>query len=84
LIAALLLPGVALAQTGHSVMNGVDSRVPPLEMQYMAQQIATLSQQLALMGATLTVAKDDATEVQKQLDAVTAYWKAWCGERPGC
>lgn len=79
-----LLTGPAWAQQSHMAIGGVDSRVPPLESQYLSQETGALAQQAARAAALLAVQKDDAAATEKALADVNAYWKAWCGERPGC
>lgn len=78
-----LIPNMAFAQS-RMVIGGVDTRVPPVENQYLAQQAAAAMQQAAKAAALLTIEKQDHTETQKALEAVSAYWRAWCGAGEGC
>ena len=83
----LLLPSVAYAQQTVKA-GGIDQRVPALEKQYLAQETANTMQQAmeqaARAAAMLTIEKADHEAAKKAISDAAAYWRAWCGDRPGC
>jgi hypothetical protein len=65
----LLLPFLAMPAAGQTFEQD--------ELRYTQQFVG----QMAALAAKASAAHD---ERLRQLEALRAYWKAWCGERPGC
>jgi hypothetical protein len=73
-IAALSAITVANAQTSSKVIiGGVDQRVPAIENQVLAQQVAEKSQQMARVAAMLTLEQED----RKAAEARAANLREW-------
>lgn len=90
-LAALVacLPVLAHADQAKTVVGGVDSRVPSIANQYLAQQIADKAQQAAQAAAMLTVEKQDRKELEDEAQAKVEqarkeadYWRAYAGFGP--
>lgn len=80
-----------------SVYSGRDVLIPALAMllillttpvaaaQTIEQDELRYTQQLlGQLAANAAHAAAVADERQRQVEALKAYWKAWCGDHPGC
>lgn len=90
ILAILSLAAVpAMAQDAKMkvVIGGVDQRVPPLQIEHLARQLAEKGDQLARAVALLSIEKADRQDTDKALADAKAeldYWHRWCGDKPGC
>lgn len=78
LFAAAVITALAATPTGAQdirqklIIGGVDQRVPPMERQSLALQLADKAQAVAHLDALLTVEKEDRKDADKALADVKA------------
>ena len=53
-------------------------------IQHLAEINGQLSVRAAIAESQLDGERANMQTAQKQAEAVNDYWKAWCGDRPGC